>query len=154
VTGEVRLWDVDTGKELHRLQGHRDLVYAVAFSPDSKLLASGGGDRDRTVRLWDTSTGKEVRRWDVPLGWVGPLAFSPDSKTLAWGSQQGMISLYDVASGEERRRLRIPGQDETWVMALAFSPDGKTLASGGTEKAARLWDVATGKELPQAGGHR
>src|SRR5262245_12070959 len=47
----ITLWDVATGKELHTLKGHDREVRSVAFSPDAKLLASGG--RDMTIKLWN-----------------------------------------------------------------------------------------------------
>jgi WD40 repeat protein len=48
----ILLWNVATGEEVTRLQGHRSYIYALAFSPDSAALASSSGDG--TVRLWDT----------------------------------------------------------------------------------------------------
>ena len=60
LSGEtLRLWDVKTGDHLKTLNGHEGAVWSVAFSPDSKTLASGGSDR--TVRLWDVKTGKLIR---------------------------------------------------------------------------------------------
>jgi WD40 repeat protein len=49
----VKLWDTTTGEEIKTLSGHTNWVYAVSFSPDGKLLASGSFDN--TVKLW---------RWD------------------------------------------------------------------------------------------
>jgi WD40 repeat protein len=54
--GEVRLWDVATGKEQATLKGHKEAVVCVAYSPDGKTLASGS--RDETIKLWDVATGK------------------------------------------------------------------------------------------------
>src|SRR5271166_4578894 len=58
----IRLWDLPSGKELHRLEGHTGIVSSVAFAPDGRSLASGS--YDKTVRLWDSATGKELRRLD------------------------------------------------------------------------------------------
>src|SRR5262249_52029587 len=68
--GSVRIWDAVTDAELHRIRDHKHLVFAVAFAPKGKLLASAGGSYslsdeeggDCAIRLWDPATGKEVRR--------------------------------------------------------------------------------------------
>ena len=80
----VRLWDVVTGNEIRRFEGHTDWVLSVAFSPDATRLASGS--YDRTVRLWDVATGDEVRRFEGHTEVVYSVAFSPDGTRLASGS--------------------------------------------------------------------
>ena len=54
----LRLWDLQTRKELHRMRGHTDGVRCVIVSADGKRAVSGGDDR--TVRLWDLDTGQEL----------------------------------------------------------------------------------------------
>ncbi len=149
-----RLWDAATGRELRRFEGHTDMIYSLAVSPDGKMLATGAGDKDRTVILWDVASGKELRRLSGPPGWVRPVTFAPDGQTLACGGQDRTVRLYDVATGREARRCVLPGPPDTWVMGVAFAPDGRRLASVGTEKAVRLWDVAAGKEVRPFEGHQ
>src|SRR5262249_34130752 len=72
----ITLWDVKTGKELHTLKGHERDIGCVAFSPDAKVLASGG--RDTTIKLWDVTTGKQLRTLTGHTERVASLAFSPD----------------------------------------------------------------------------
>src|SRR5262249_47307010 len=55
----VRLWDVDTGKEVRKFDGHTSWAWSVAFSPDEKHVLSSGS-LDRTLRLWNVADGKEV----------------------------------------------------------------------------------------------
>jgi len=83
-TTTVRLWDTATGKELQALRGHEASILALAFSPDGKLLATGG--RDETLRLWDAVTGKLLCSLDTLGGPVRALAFSLDGKQLAAGA--------------------------------------------------------------------
>jgi len=75
-------------------------VWAVAFSPDGKLVASGSDDK--TVRLWDTATGTERRSLKDYSDWVWAVAFSPDSKLVASGSDDKTVRLWDAATGTEQ----------------------------------------------------
>src|SRR5262249_3679627 len=86
---------------------HADSVSSIQFSPDGKILASAGFDR--TVRFWDPATGAPRGQ---PLRYedrISSIAFSPDSRTLAAAidAESGAISLRDIASGKELRRLKV-----------------------------------------------
>jgi WD40 repeat protein len=141
--GGVILWDVATGKRIAALKGHQ-YVRAVAFSPNGKLLASGGDD----IRIWDVATGKVVGTIEGHRGSVEALAFSPDGKLLASGASfknfEATLGLWEV--GTLRSAAAVPESTNN-VRTVAFSPDGKTLAfagHGGT--AIRLWGVDTGRD--------
>jgi WD40 repeat protein len=143
----VRLWDVAAGKELHRLEGHKAVVFSVATSPDGKTLASGGWDFN--IRLWDVASGKETAVLKGHNRRVESLAFSPDGKTLASGADDNTARLWDVATGTEPRTLKGHAKAVCWV---AFSPDGKTLASGSQDSVIHLWEVGTGQERQRPDG--
>ncbi len=134
----VRLWDLASGREQQRLEGHTDRVSSVAFSPDGKSLASGS--QDKTVRLWDLASGREQARLEGHTSMVSSVAFSPDGKTLASGSWDNTVRLWAVASGREQARL---GGHTNWVLSVAFSPDGKTLASGSRDATVNVTEIAT-----------
>ena len=139
----VPIWDVKTRTLRHTLTGHRRDVRSVAFSPDSRTLASCGSD----VRLWNTETGD--LRYTL-TGHRGTLlfdvSFSPDGKTLAVAGL-GAVSLWDVKTGEILRTLI-----ERSAHSVAFSPDGKTLACD-QDNTVHLWDTETGELLQELSGH-
>ena len=129
-------------KEIRTLGGHDVGVNSVAFSPDGKSLASGGGDN--RIKLWDVAAGKETASWDHGVGrGLFRVIYSPDGKTLASAGEQGKVKLWDAVNGKERATL---GGHRGQVFDVAFSPDGKALAAPGDGREIKLWDVATGKE--------
>src|SRR5262249_42066753 len=93
----VKIWDVETGKEAHLpLRGHKEDVYAVAFSRDGRWLVSAG--EDTTVRVWDRKAGYTlVRTLRGHTGLVNCLAFSPDGQQLYSGSRDRTVKVWNVA---------------------------------------------------------
>jgi dipeptidyl aminopeptidase/acylaminoacyl peptidase len=146
--GEVYLWEVATGKEVHRFMGHRNNVNGVAFSPDGRYLLSGG--HDSTMRLWDLETGKEIRKFQGHTGWIFGVAFSPDgrmavSSSADWSPKpDNSLRLWDVRSGAELKRFE---GHKGPILSVAFLPDGRRILSGSDDSSVRLWSVETGKEL-------
>jgi WD40 repeat protein len=136
------------GSARRTLEGHSGRVTAVAFSLDSRLLASGSGDG--TVRLWDPVTEAVCRTLEGHFGWVRAVAFSPDGRLLASGSGDKTVRLWDPTTGAVRRTLE--GHSDV-VSAVAFSPDGRLVASGSADKTVRLWDLATGTVCRTLEGH-
>jgi WD40 repeat protein len=164
--GQIKLWDVATGKELATLRGHARGAGSLAFSPDGRLLASCGTvvpDAPVEVKLWDVTRAAEVATFLAHTSGFASLAFSPDGTVLAMGEaaayddqnrtfKDAAIRLWDVELRKERAVLKgYPGS----VCALAFAPDGKTLASANRQKPGdiKLWDVTTATERATLTGH-
>src|ERR1022692_1413811 len=135
-----------TGEELARPAGapigkFGQYPKKLAFSPDSKVLATA--DADGAARLWDVATRRQI---GAPITVSGAqvlcVAFSPDGKTLATANSDGTARLWDVAT---RRQIGVIKVSRDRVMAVTFSPGGKILATD-TEFQAQLWDVATQRQ--------
>ncbi|CAI4212399.1 unnamed protein product [Parascedosporium putredinis] len=123
-------------------------VQSVAFSHDSKLIASGS--TDGTIKIWDVATGHEAHMLEGRSSWVWSVAFSHDSKLIASGSDDKTIKIWDVATGHEVHMLK--GHRGS-VRSVAFSHGSKRIASGSTDGTIKIWDVATGHEAHMLEGH-
>lgn len=118
-------------------QGHRG-VWAVAFSPDGRLLAVGYDDG--TIGLWHPGDGGLQRTLKGHQKYVTDLAFASHGKTLVSSSEDGTAIVWEVATGKQKAVLK--GHQDP-VYSVAFASDGKTLATGGADNAVRLWDAVT-----------
>jgi WD40 repeat protein len=144
VRDRIQLWDLQTAQPILDLQGHKNWITALAFSPNGAALASAS--LDGTIKLWDLASGALIT--SLRSGRVSAIGFSPDGTTLAAGSRmlkwtdgktspEG-IQLWDLATQQLRATLGTRA-----VSAIAFSPDGKLLAGGSSST--RIWDLATQK---------
>jgi len=135
----VRIWDLATRQCYQTCIGHRNWVWWVAWSPDSRTLATGSSV-EGIIGLWDVETGECLHILQGHQNMLWAIAWSPDGSTLASSSSDGTIKLWNVADGS--CMVTIEGHN-TWVMCLAFSPEGKILIAGDGYAAIKLWDVQT-----------
>lgn len=137
----VRLWDARMKPDLI-LPPKITRYLASAFVAHDELLALGLTE-DNHAQLWNLSSGKKVTLLESgnESQILHVAVFSPTASLLATGEGDGLIKLWNVASGRETGPpLRGHTSD---VVALAFSPDGRWLASGGKDQRLWLWDVAS-----------
>jgi len=136
--GELRLWDVASGRERAVFRGHASEIKCVAADAKGTLLASTASNGD--VRLWNLADRTELRTIR-PDSMSGSLAFSPDGRWLAMGHYSGSVTLWDVDGGVLVQRYVGHAKG---VPGIAFSPDGKTIATAGTDGKLGLWPVSIG----------
>ncbi|MBN1200539.1 MAG: protein kinase [Anaerolineae bacterium] len=153
------LSDLATGEEIRRFgpiarQYGSELAqgacapWEMVFSPDGRMILSGGEDSRAT--LWDVETGQLVRVFSGNAGMISSVAFSPDGRSALTAGADGMVILWDVATGEEIHRL-FGHRQEVWEVAI--SPDGRTALSGSQDTTVILWDLATGAMIHRLEGH-
>ena len=150
-----QLWEVASGRRQWWWNDRETKISCYDFSADGQTLVSAGGDG--VIRLWRHSLGRSTGEIPSRPADVTQMALSPDGKWLAalGGTArpgESVISILDVASGKEIRRLRIPKSKnydgfEPEFVGMALGPDGRTLVTAGNDQLMRFWDVATGKEL-------
>ncbi len=90
----VRLFEVETGKQLSKWKVTKGTWGSFAVSPDGRQAASG--DEDGTLRLWDADTGRELAHWRAHEAAVTALAFHPDGTTLVSGGGDGTVKLWNL----------------------------------------------------------
>ena len=140
--GVLRLWDLAAHRTIGQpFSGHTSAVRSATFSPDGKVLASGGDDGK--IFLWDSSSGKVLATLSGHTSSVFSVAFSPKEYILASGSDDRTVRLWDAVTGQLLFPPLVGHTDR--VRSVAFSPDGNLLASASDDGSLRLWDVSTGQ---------
>jgi WD40 repeat protein len=136
----VTLWNISSKQKTEIDNQHKNLINGVAFSPDSKQLATSGSDD--IARLWNIS-GKQLAEFKGHQGRVNNVVFSPDGKQLATSGDDGMARLWDTSG---RQLAEIQGNQGS-ITSVVFTPDGKQLATSGDNGTTRLWQVGGMSDL-------
>jgi serine/threonine protein kinase len=131
------------------LDSHNGYVCAVEFSPDGKILASGGADR--RIRLWNTDTGKIIYTFDGHLESITAMQFMPNGKILISTGADRTIRFWDL---ESKQLLKTIEAHEHKIHALAISPDGQTIVSGGSDCNVQIRQLGASSTYHNLQGHQ
>ena len=137
ISGSVHVWNTRASAPAIILAGeHRDLVYAVRWSPNGRTLATAG--YDSKVVLWDAADGKPLRTLAGHNGAVFDVAFSPDGTLLASASADQTVKVWLVKDGARLDTLKDPQGEQ---FSVAFTPDGSGIVAAGADRRIRLWKL-------------
>lgn len=143
----IRSWSLPDGKLVQSYDLQGALVWSAAFSDDTALLATVGGN---SARVWDSTSGKQLMTFG-PHGAVASANFSPDRKRVVTGSWDNSAKIWNV----ERQSVesKLVGGHHGFINTAFFSPDGTKVLTASDDRTAILWDVATAKPLGSFAGH-
>jgi WD40 repeat protein len=144
----LKIWDVNSGRELCTLQGHSDSVNAVAMDADVRRALSASDDG--TVKVWDLERGCELRTLWGHSEPVFGVAVTPDGRHALSASRDKTLKIWDVDMGRELRTLK--GHSH-FVYSVAVSANGQRAISASADNTVKVWDVENGCELRSLHGH-
>jgi len=159
VDKSIGVWDLNPGWVLQRTIGSVDdptilvnRVTAVAFSADSQLLATGGGEPSRSgeLKVWKVADGSSVRSLpDAHTDEIFGISFSPDGTFIASGGADKYIRMFSIASGKQIRTFE---GHTNQVLGVAWRADGRVIASAGADKTLRIWNADNADRIQQIEG--
>lgn len=136
-SGVIRIWEAESLGQVARLRGHTGAVGALAFSPDSRFLLSGG--QDGCARLWDLMTQEEAQLYSGHANAVSAVAFGHRGHLIATGSSEGAVRIWSTGTGELQRVLR---GHASLVRSIKFSPVDGSVTTVDSSGVALQWDIS------------
>jgi WD40 repeat protein/serine/threonine protein kinase len=157
----ARLWDINTGNELHRYLGHTWWVWSAAFSPDESQIVTAS--QDGTVIVWNTETQQPSAPFTGHGKPVYTAAFSPkgdyvasagyDNRVLVWRPVDVQPFDYPYGAKSTAAKFQALEGHTAAIRAVAFSPNGKMILSAGHDNTIKLWDFPAGHLVKSLRGH-
>jgi hypothetical protein len=152
VVGEdfnVRLWDLDKGEEVGRLEGHTAAPMGLAISRDGRFALSGG--MDKTVRLWDLRARRLLQTLEGHSSWVRSVAFAGENGLAVSGGNNARVLLWDARGGQLLSDFR---EHLGLVYGIAASRSGRLAVSASQDRTIRVWDLVDRRPTHCLRGHK
>jgi WD40 repeat protein len=144
----LKVWEVESGREVRTLEGHTSAVLAVAVTPDGRHIISGS--KDNTLRIWELDTGRAVRTLQGHFGGVYAVAVAPDGRHVISGSWDNTLKVWELEGGQLVQTLKGHTDD---VETVVVTPDGKYIISGSFDNTLKVWELEGGREVRTLRGH-
>ncbi|KAJ0392751.1 hypothetical protein P43SY_009650 [Pythium insidiosum] len=144
-----KVWDTQTGDELLTLEGHKNVVYAIAFNNPygDKIIT---GSFDKTCKLWSAETGQLYHTYRGHSTEIVCLSFNPQGTVIATGSMDNTAKLWDVETGQELHTLFGHTAE---IVSLNFDTQGERIITGSFDHTVKVWDVRSGRCIHTLAGH-
>jgi len=142
----LKVWDLETGQEIHTLAGHNGSVIYVLLWPEQGWAVSASVDQ--TLKVWDLETGQEIRTLDS--GPISTLTLWPERGRAVAVSEKNNLKVWDLETGQELHTLI--GHTDS-ISALSLWPERGWAVSASYDKTLKVWDLETGQEIHTLIGH-
>jgi WD40 repeat protein len=136
------------GPLLRTLEGHTDLVNAVAVCDGGRRAISASSDH--TLKVWDLERGQELRTLEGHTHWVTAVEVYDGGRRAVSGSHDNTLKVWDLEGGQELRTLE--GHTD-WVRAVAVYDGGRRTISASDDRTLKVWDLESGDDLRTLEGH-
>jgi WD40 repeat protein len=120
----LKVWDLETGREIKTLRGHFHFVDAVAIMSDGNKAVSGSDDK--TIRVWDLENGQEIITLEGHTDWVNAVVVTSDGRNALSGSRDSTLKVWDLESGQ----MIVEFSGDGAITSIALAPDGRTVIAG------------------------
>ncbi len=136
-SSSIHVWDIGTGRLYKTFTTDEGSINFLTYSPDGQYIALAfnkeigkTGEHQGTIEIWDVTKGKRIKNItsESPNHLIRTLAYSPDGKYIASGGYEGVVRLWDSATGAQIKVF--DNQPNKFISSIVFSPDGKYMASG------------------------
>ncbi len=134
IDNTVQVLEVGSWQTLFTYQGHSDIVWSVALSPDGTHIASASNDK--TVQVWDATNGNTLSTYRGHTNVVRTVIWSPDSQRLASGDDDGTVQVWNAADASQ---IYIYKGHSDRVNQVDWSPDGTRIASASNDDTVQVW---------------
>ncbi len=122
----IKLWSIESGREIRSFSDHKSDVLDVDFSSDGRLIASAG--RDLTFKIWDVATGELLQSYRDNDRGISSVDFSHDNKYLIINTADRKVKLWSLEEEKDVRSYRTNVARQQGMAVI--SPDGKFIAMG------------------------
>jgi WD40 repeat protein len=141
--GTIKVWDIETRRQLFTLKGHTDWITSVAVTSNDKYLISGS--KDKTLKVWDLETQSNSTTIEVYSS-VTAVAITPDGSKAISGSPGGVLKVWALKLGRADRAIATINGHRNAVEAIAVTADGKRFVSAASDCVLKVWNVKTGQK--------
>ncbi len=140
----IRVFEVATGKQIHKLEGHTNYALGVTWRADGKRIATCSADN--TIMIWNAENGDRIRTIQGFQKQVFAVQFVGQTNTVAMCAGNRIVRMYNTDNGGLIRTFAGTGSD--YVYSLAITPNSQILLAGGHDSVLRVWNGTANNSQP------